>query len=658
MDLLSVNAVESNIDELSAGKRPPTLDSFRVQCTSAGTMGTGYAFVELTRAFSRDYWLDFSTDAISGTTLLAALYSGLAVASTAAVHSAARFAPAEARTAVRTVSVLAGNAILLGAAWEWGAYHPLALAAMAIAAIGIYACFAVNAWLRRDPERIAGAIGSGVFAGGVVLYSAHGLFAGRVENLAAVGAAAAVAWAAATALVLMALAGKHYGYSSAVLIIAMVIPWTASSRLAEPAPARTAAEGRPNLVFIVVDSLRAKSCAVYGGPAPTPALERLSERGALFERSYSLSNWTPPSMNGMIHSQYPPDLSSSAEPAAATLAYILKSRDYVTGAYLANYLVDTELMTNGFDEVRSYAHAAEPNFRDLEYLPYFEATLLRWFPELRQRRKVDTSEILSAEGEAFLNRNADRPFALWLHYMTPHTPYDPPFYFRTRFGRWPVYDPDYLAPKTAQPTLFTGLDEEDKAYIRSLYEGEVRYADRHIGRILDRLDDLGLTENTVVCITSDHGVELFERGAQGHGLTLFEGQIHVPLIIAGPGVRPQTLGEVFSAIDLMPTLAGLLNVEAPAEWAGASWADALTTADEARPGAPAFVRGLSARKDASAEEAVIDGHAKLVRTQETGTVELFDLAGDPDERENIAETDTEARDRLMALLDAWNGGGE
>lgn len=436
------------------------------------------------------------------------------------------------------------------------------------------------------------------------------------------------------------------------------------------APSPPSGDRPPNLVFLVSDTLRADYCSVYGGAVPTPNLERLAARGTVFEQSYALAPWTLPSMTGLVSSQYPPSLTPGAghevwslemnmyavDDGAPTLAERLAEVGYTTGAVTANaFLPSIPGMMSGF-QVQASSHPIllrdEGYFRQL---PFLGALVAAWCPPLADIRSHNTTIALDHYARAFIRRHRDQPFLLWVHYIDPHAPYDPPESLRrVSEGPWPFFHPYSGGEAWGLPILGKNffVEEDHRDYVQSLYEGEVAYIDRFAGRLMESLATAGVGENTYLCFTSDHGEELWDHGQWGHGHSLYEEQVRVPLIFAGPGIQPQSVAEAVSAIDLVPTLAELLGVPPSPTWRGESLAPVLRGTVDGPVAKPVFFQGTT-NKTETPLYGVIAGGFKLIEEVGSGRAVLYNLLSDPGEHHNIAADQPGKVAELRALLVAW-----
>jgi arylsulfatase A-like enzyme len=285
-------------------------------------------------------------------------------------------------------------------------------------------------------------------------------------------------------------------------------------------PAAAATPKRANVLLVVIDTLRADRLSCYGYARPTtPEIDRLAARGLRFERAYGTAPWTLPS-TGSLLSGLQPDVHratgflASISPQARLLAQELSERGFETAAFIGNYFVQPLF---GFD---------------------------RGFESYNGDCMVDRAGInsgrLSDKALEWLARPRERPFLLYLHYFDPHYNYweHQGFAFGGEdtdrvFSGEDIYELREHAPH---------LDDADRARLDSLYDSEVAFTDHHVGRVLRRLEELGLSENTCVLLTSDHGEALGEHGWIGHTIQLYEESVRVPLILAGPGIAPGVRG--------------------------------------------------------------------------------------------------------------------
>jgi arylsulfatase A-like enzyme/Flp pilus assembly protein TadD len=286
--------------------------------------------------------------------------------------------------------------------------------------------------------------------------------------------------------------------------------------------------GRYNVLLITVDTLRADHVGCYGDSrASTPFMDHLAAEGVLFERAETAVPITLPAHASILTGTYPAfhgvrnNGTYRLGPRAETLPEVLKQHGYRTGAVISGYpLVTRYGLSQGFDTYD-------------DHLP----------PE--QERQIGfrerSAEEVSQAGIAWLEAGAGQRFFLWLHYFDPHAPYSPPSPYAERFSRSP-------------------------------YDGEVAYVDAEMGRVLERLRQMGLAERTLVVLVSDHGEGLGDHGEATHGVFLYESTLRVPMILSLPGPLPRgrRVATPVRTIDLMPTVLRLVDLPEPDELQGTS----------------------------------------------------------------------------------------
>lgn len=298
---------------------------------------------------------------------------------------------------------------------------------------------------------------------------------------------------------------------------------------------------RPNVLVILIDTLRADHVSAYGyHRSTTPEIDRwLGRGGTRFDHAYAQAAWTLPSVAALFTGRFPGEfvhgaMASYALPAASpTLAERLRERGYETGAFVANPTVHAGIgFARGFDT-------------------YYN-------PPLSVESMKLSADDLTPRIESWLAAHQRRPFFLYAHYIDPHDPYLAP---DLKGGR-SSFLPDYDGPVTGDwiHGIYNGRltlprPEQDIEQIKALYDAEIRYVDRHVGRLLSALEPEVLRD-TVVVLTSDHGEELFDHGGWKHGQTLYEEQIRVPLFVRWDGRVPadRSIDTPVMLVDVLPTL--------------------------------------------------------------------------------------------------------
>jgi len=321
--------------------------------------------------------------------------------------------------------------------------------------------------------------------------------------------------------------------SAALLVVAC-----AAER--EPAPL----EGY-HLVIVNIDALRADHLGFHGYARPTsPFLDGLAARGVVFERAISNSSYTRESVASLLTGRLPSSGGGAgwdAAPAAASahLGELLRAAGYRTGFFSNTLMLQSPGFTRGFEEV--------------QHLP------LRWDLSGEGLR-------LSERALRFAGQGGDRPFAMYLHYLDPHAPYDPAAEQLARLAATdlpPALDLYRdIAPHLAElrEDGFGPGDPRFEAMVLR-YDAEVLGTDAAIGALVRGLGELGVADRTLLVVTADHGEEFLEHGGVEHGWTLFQESIHVPLLFFAPEVlAPMRVATRVSQVDLLPTLQSLLGL--------------------------------------------------------------------------------------------------
>jgi iduronate 2-sulfatase len=430
-----------------------------------------------------------------------------------------------------------------------------------------------------------------------------------------------------------------------------------------PAPGRPQEPvRRPNILFIAVDDLN-NDLGAYGHPlVRSPNIDRLAARGVRFDRAYNQFPLCSPSRTSLLTGLRPDatgvfDLQTHFRdrlPKVVTLPQLFRSHGYYAARVgkIYHYGVPGQIGTSGLDDPASWDHVVNPIGRDKQD----EHTIVNVTPtrglgsalswrEDPGEDEEQTDGKVATEGIRLLQQNRGRPFFLAVGFYRPHTPYVAP---KQYFDLYPLEairppaDPTAdLAdvPEAAQwvkPANW-GLPAEDLRRSIRAYYAAVTFMDAQVGRVLDALDRLGLTDNTIVVLWSDHGYHLGEHG-QWMKMSLFEESARVPLVIAAPGHRKGTAtGRVVELLDLYPTLADLAGLPLPAHPQGRSLRPLL--ADPAAPwphaahtqvrrgGQGTHFMGRSVRTEGWRYTEWDDGHKG---------VELYDHAKDQRERTNLA----------------------
>lgn len=386
-------------------------------------------------------------------------------------------------------------------------------------------------------------------------------------------------------------------------------------------PVVTSGAAAPLVVVYLVDTLRADHTSLLGYPRPTtPELERFAAGAAVFENAVAPTSWTKPSVASVFTSLLPGrhgavHLRDPFAPKEATLAERLRQRGFTTGAFVANSVIyeDGSGFERGFDAFRGIRDA-----------------------EGRASTRARASDVVSAALE-FLDASRGLPTFLYLHTMDPHIPYAPPPPFDTMFPPAPTPESPGRDPREqADPGAHTA------SYV-ARYDGEIAYGDRELGRFLAGLRERGLLEGALVVFLSDHGEEFAERGNWGHGTSLYDELLRIPLVVKFPNARHagRRVAHPVQALDVLPTILEGLDLPADPALQGTPLQRALGAPGPERPAIVEIShRGVVAHGARTARDKYVRRFAPQ------GDELLFDLAADPGETRNHADA---RRDRVRAL---------
>ena len=385
--------------------------------------------------------------------------------------------------------------------------------------------------------------------------------------------------------------------------------------------------------MIVIDTFRFDRVGAYGANADiTPFLSWYADRSSVFWQAYAQSSWTSPSVASIFTSRYQSQhsittLNSVLADSEHTLAEAFKEHGYATGCFSGNSLINPGLgYGQGFDTFRNLGGLHEKG-------PAGEISLeaLAWLDSLKKPGRPTP------------------PAFLYLQYMDTHEPFVPPAAIADRILTQRSRSPQLhraAAEFLAKPLSIGEVIVQKPPFITDLYDAEVLTVDRELQSLLWRLQQRGFLENTIVVITADHGEELFERGWLGHGRTLYNETIHIPLLLHLPSQTGRAdIRDVVSQVDYGPTLLDLAGIPRPASFEGHSLRGLLRTSTLRWYAHSMWDRltGRQAGGTAYSEQlltdrlvrphvrAIIEGNTKIILS-ENGTVEGYDLQTDPSER--------------------------
>jgi arylsulfatase A-like enzyme len=361
----------------------------------------------------------------------------------------------------------------------------------------------------------------------------------------------------------------------------------------------------PNVLLVVLDTVRADRLSLYGYPrATSPNLKRLAERGIRFDEARATAPWTLPSHASMFTGRWPHELDvnwkTSFRTKFPTVAEYLGSHGYATAGFVANtqYCSYDAGLDRGFTHFDDYAIDIE-HLRPLRTAKLFErawaglSQLAIWFSRSRYQALLHwflapdrkDAGAINREFLRWLSQRQDRrrPFFAFLNYYDAHAPYLPPEGTRFRFGPGPRTVTDFMVLVEQWKTLDKlRLSQYFIDLIQDSYENCIAYLDLKLAELFDELEQRGALDRTVVIITADHGEELGDHDLFEHGESLYRPEIRVPLLVLLPSRdhSGRVVGDTVSLRDLPATIADLVGLSAGAPFPGRSlarlWGDSVS----------------------------------------------------------------------------------
>ncbi|MHC4150123.1 MAG: sulfatase-like hydrolase/transferase [Planctomycetota bacterium] len=375
-----------------------------------------------------------------------------------------------------------------------------------------------------------------------------------------------------------------------VLLLAVVLP-SCSTSTSRPVP---------NVILISIDTCRADYLSCYGyRKETTPNIDAFADQAALFENVISPVPLTLPAHCSMLTGTIPPhhavhdNFDYWLDGANITLAEILHDNTFATAAFVSAFVLDSQFALNqGFDTYYDHFEQQADQFQANE-------------------RRADQTTRLALD---WLENQKHENFFLFLHYYDPHTDYEPPEPFASKFAD-------------------------------NLYAGEIAYTDHYIGKVLQKLKSLGIFDSSLIIITSDHGEMLAEHGEDEHGYFIYQSALKVPLIFKLPGQHtPQRIKDLAGLVDIVPTVCGLLGIAPPTPLQGRDLSPCLENSSISSKERHIYAESLYPTKyGGNSLLGLVGRRYKYIQTTRP---ELYDLQLDPAESENLIES----RPQLAAEL--------
>jgi arylsulfatase len=421
--------------------------------------------------------------------------------------------------------------------------------------------------------------------------------------------------------------------------------------------------GPPDLLLITVDTLRADHLSSYGHHnQTTPTLDALAARGVRFEDAMVQAPKTWPSVASLLTGTYPATTGVRIHfhkhwlaDRNLTLAEILQAAGWQTGAVVANVNLGAQF---GFSQ--GFAHYVESWVDGVHRRHGDERTVLERPGEEKLYARAD---LVNEQALRWLGAIArDRPFFLWLHYMDPHGPYDPPPSHAGRFaGTYPREPVDWKQLPSYQRRFDarTGLPLDDLGAYKARYDAEISFFDDALKRLLDGLVPLGRARPLLLAVTADHGESLGEHAYYLlHGRLPYQPTARVPLVLVQEGRLPPGLvvREPVALLDVVPTLLALLGVPAPPTLQGESLVPHIRSGGAAQArdvfmeSGPEPPYTLSVRRG---PWKLVHHRSEAARPEGAAEWQLYDLERDPGETDCVLDEHPELVASLREALDRW-----
>jgi arylsulfatase A-like enzyme len=393
---------------------------------------------------------------------------------------------------------------------------------------------------------------------------------------------------------------------------------------------------KPNVILYLIDALRADSLGAYGYHRKvSPFMDKVAQKGVLFLNCYSSSSWTRPSVPSLLTSLYPPthgvsDYIFQLPDSIETLAEILRSHGYLTAMMTDNpHVGSTANMQQGFDFLLEQpAVSGLFKSRDKNI----------WLAH-------NSSALLNEKVIPWLEHHQHMPFFLFIHNMDVHAPYIPPPPFDN------IFDPDYKGNINGTFDKTIGFRQavsiDDKRHVRALYDGEIRNTDEYIRRLMAKMKNLKIENDTFFIITADHGEEFLDHNGWNHGRTLYNELLKIPLILYYPERLPKgkKIETPVSIVDIMPTIIDIVNIKQDTHAEGESLLPIIDGAKRRQK----FLFSSYKRRLYS----LVDGEWKFIVDKKNNRVQLYNILSDPQEKTNLANAKQELAKKYNKVIEDW-----
>lgn len=388
----------------------------------------------------------------------------------------------------------------------------------------------------------------------------------------------------------------------------------------------------PNIILIVLDTLRADHLGCYGYAKDTsPGLDKFASQGILFEDASAPAPWTLPSHASMMTGYYPNRLGLNNElrpmpKDVQTLAQMLSRAGFACAAAVNSLYLNRKFgFDRGFGEFTFFPEGGEPNESAAEIVQ----TAKKW-----------------------ISRHQRDRFFLFLHFFDPHSNYSAAPEYEAKFTA------DYRGPvdgSTAQLMAFRNgffnLGPEDVKYLTGLYDAEINQLDDRMVTLFGLLEKQGLLASSFVIVTSDHGEEFLDHGGVLHGRTQYQELLHVPLMIAGPGIPAnKRIREPVTLVDVTPTVLKLAGLTSAMSLEGMDISTLWHNEAAELPERFIFAEADHNNKQDGIKRTVRNNRYKLHYNRLSENYELYDLARDEKEQNDISDVRTDIVAKLAEKL--------
>lgn len=389
---------------------------------------------------------------------------------------------------------------------------------------------------------------------------------------------------------------------------------------------------RPSIILIVIDTLRPDHMSTYGySRETTPFIDQLAKEGITFTQAISVSSSTISSVPSLFTSTYPSiHLIHSAGDIMPSyiksLPQILRKNRYYTGKIVAHCL--PHFVNKGYNFIFSKCNA--------------------------------NASLLTKEAIQWINENREKSFFLWIHYIDPHGPYEPPEEFTKKYLNDKIYEENSktIPILNRQRGGLGGIPQYQQlggntnlSYYISQYDAEINYVDFHIGQLIKSLKEIGLYSKIILILTADHGESIGEHNYYfDHGGFLYDALIRVPLVIKLPdeNFQAKIISTQISLIDVVPTILDILLIPKEKYMQGYSLKKLIFNKDIHF---PKYV--FCELYEGTSKVAVRAKEWKLIFSKDLNTYELYDLKNDPKELINVLDSEKSIFLELKGVLNNW-----